>query len=607
MSVTGNTVPASIAMLKVLEDWGVDHLFGYPGGSFNSTMAALAERKEQIHYIQVRHEQVGALAAAADAKLTGKIGVAFGSAGPGATNLLTGLYDAKEDHAPVLALVGQTPRAVMNSHFFQEFNEDPIFEDVSVYCRTVMTAESLPHVVDQAIREAYKHQGVATVIIPNDLGYEQIPDIAYGSHGSTDDKKTPQPEPTAAEVDQFLALVKEAKRPVIHVGRGIQEGGDVLIELSKKLQIPLVMTGLAKGHVDESYAGNLGMANRAASKAADEIMASADLLIAIGADFPFAKLVYTTHPFKFVQVDNDRTELGRHHNLDLGIWSDATAFVQAALDRSEQAPESAFFKAACADKENWFAYQKQLQDDTREPLRAEPIYKEINRVADPDAVFAIDIGDNIINSFRHLHVTPKNKFVISAIFASMGSGLPAALAGQLSYPGRQVWNIAGDGAFSMIMQDLLTEKKYDLPIINVITANKTLNFIKSEQDDVAMHHSGIDLADQDFAMIAQGMGVESVTVTKASELPAAFDKAIEVTKAGRPFLIEAKISDARSLPVEELQLKQTDQGMEETLNPTYNSNLDLQRPSSVREFLDSYDGQNLKTLPEFFEEYGVEW
>lgn len=594
-------------MLKVLEDWGVKHLFGYPGGSFNSTMAALAEQKEQIQYIQVRHEQVGALAAAADAKLTGKVGVAFGSAGPGATNLLTGLYDAKEDHVPVLALVGQTPRAVMNSHFFQEFNEDPIFEDVSVYCRTVMTAESLPHVVDQAIREAYKHHGVATVIIPNDLGYEQIPDISYGSHGPTDEKPTPQPQPTDAEVDQFLAMVKEAKRPVIHVGRGIQAGGDVLIELSKKLQIPLVMTGLAKGHVDEDYEANLGMANRAASKSADEIMASADLLIAIGADFPFAKLIYTTHPFKFIQIDNDRTELGRHHNLDLGIWSDATAFVKAALDRSVPAPESAFFKAAVADKKNWFAYQKQLQDDNHEPLRAEPIYKEINRVADPDAVFAIDIGDNIINSFRHLHVTPKNKFVISAIFASMGSGLPAALAGQLSYPGRQVWNIAGDGAFSMIMQDLLTEKKYNLPIINVITANKTLNFIKSEQDDVAMYHSGIDLADQDFAMIAKGMGVESVTVTKSSELPAAFDQAIEVTKAGRPFLIDAKISAARSLPVEELKLTQTDHGMEETLNPTYNSNFDLKQPSSVREFLDSYDGQSLKTLPEFFDEYGVEW
>lgn len=600
-----NTVAASVAMLKVLEEWGVNHIYGYPGGSFNSTMAALADEKERLQYVQIRHEQVGAMAASADAKLTGKIGVAFGSAGPGATNLLTGLYDAREDHAPVLALVGQTGTKVMNSNFFQEFNEDPIFEDVSVYCRTVMTAESLPHVVDQAIREAYKHRGVAVVIIPNDLGYVQIPDLAYGSHGPSDDKQVPVVQPTAKEIDKFLEMVAHAKRPVFHVGRGIQDGGDAIIELSKKLQIPIVMTGLAKGHISEAYEGNLGMANRAAHKAADEIMASADLVITIGADFPFADLIYTTHPFKFVQVDNDRVELGRHHNLGFGIWADATAFVEAALAKADQVPERPFMQAAIADNKNWQEYMKAQENSEADPINPAAIYKQINRIAEDDAIFSIDVGDNIINAFRHLQVSKKQKMVISALFASMGTGLPGALAAKLSFPDRQAIQVAGDGAFSMIMQDLITERKYHLPIINVITSNKVLDFIKSEQDDVAMHRSGIDLEDQNFAKIAEGMGVESVQVTEPAELPAAFDKAVEVTEAGRPFLIDIKISPKRALPVEELQLKPEGDHYVETINPNYNANFDVPKAKNVRDFLDSYDGQSLKTLPEFFEEYGI--
>jgi len=606
MADTQKTVPASVAMLKVIEAWGVDHVYGYPGGSFNSTMNALDIEKDNIKYVQIRHEQVGALAAAADAKLTGKIGVAFGSAGPGATNLLTGLYDAREDHAPVLALIGQVPSTNMNYNYFQEFNENPIFDDVSVYNRTVMTPESLPYIVDKAIREAYRYQGVAVVIIPNDFGYVQIPDTPYSSVSPTDNKTRPLPEATDEEVDKFLAMVKAAKRPVFHIGRGIKDGGAKIAELSKKLQIPITITGLAKGLVPDDYEGNLGFLNRAASKAADEIFAVSDLVIAVGADFPFANAIYRTHPFNFIQVDTDEAQFGRHHFLDLGIWSDATSFVEKALDRSTAVEPTPFFQAAVADMANWKEYLTMLTNRDTDPLEFEPLYKAINQAADPDAIFSIDVGDNIINSFRFLNLTPKNKWVISALFASMGAGVPGALAAQLSYPKRQVFNISGDGAFSMVMQDLLTEKKYNLPIINIITSNESLNFIKSEQDDIAMkEHSGIYIDGQDFAMIANAMGIESVTVTKSSDLKEAFDQALAVTKDGKPFLIDAKITDKRGIPVEELELKVVDGKFVESINPSYNANQTLVHTDSVRDFFNSYDGQSLKSLPEFFDDYGV--
>lgn len=608
----GATVPASVAMLRVLESWGVEHIYGYPGGSFNSTMAALDAEKDRIKFIQVRHEQVGALAASADAKLTGRVQVCFGSAGPGATNLLTGLYDAREDHAPVVALIGQVPTTNMNYDYFQEFAENPMFEDVAVYDRTVMTPESLPYVVDKAVREAYKHKGVAVVVIPNNFGYVQIPDTPYSSSSPTDRKPAPLPAATDEEVRTVVDMIKQAKRPIIHVGRGIQAGGEKLVELSHRLSIPLVLTGLAKGLVPDDYEANLGYANRAASKAADEAFATADLVIALGSNFPFANLIYRTHEFKFVQIDADAGRFGSHHFLDYGVWSDATTFVDKALalldsGEVEETPATPFFRACVASNKNWREYLNKMMNRPSNPLEFEAVYKEINRVAEEDAIFSIDVGDNIINSFRYLNLTPKNKWTISALFASMGYGLPGALAAKLSFPDRQVFHIAGDGAYSMVMQDLITQKKYQLPVINVITSNASLNFIKSEQDDLSIpQHSGIFLEDQDFAMIARGMGVEAVTVTSSDELPAAFDKAVEVTKAGRPFLIDAKITDKRGLPVEELEFHVEDGKFVETINPNYNANGTLHHPETVEEFFASYDGEELLPMTYYFEQEGVE-
>lgn len=571
--MTEKKIAASVAMLKVLEAWGVKDVYGYPGGSFNSTMKALDIEKENINYVQVRHEQVGALAAAAHAKLTGQIGVTFGSAGPGAVNLLNGLYDAKEDHAPVLALVGQVPHTNMNYDYFQEFPEVPMFQDVAV------------------------------VVIPNDFGYVEIPDVDYASTTILD-KAEPKPAPTDEEVDKFLELVKNAKRPIFHVGSGIKENADKLIELSRKLQIPVTITGLAKGSVPDDYEGNLGTLNRAASKAADEAFATADLVIALGADFPFANLVYRTHDFKFVQIDNDRSHFGRHHFLDLGIWSDSGEFLAKALERSETAPESAFFKASVAAMKDWKAYLNKLMYKEEGPLSFEQVYREINRIAEENAVFGIDTGDNIINSFRFLDFKGDRKWTISALFATMGYGVPAAIAGQLAYPDRQVFNISGDGAFSMVMQDLLTEVKYNLPVINIVTSNQTLNFIKSEQDDIfEMNHSGIDLVDADYAKIAEGMGVKGITVKTLEELPAAFDEALATTKAGRPVLIDAKITDKRGIPVEELELHVEDGKFVETISAGYQA---THAEKTVEDFFASYDGAELKPLTAYFEEYGVE-
>ncbi|GBG95725.1 pyruvate oxidase [Ligilactobacillus salitolerans] len=596
------TIEAGVAMMKVLESWGVKHVYGYPGGSISSTMHALEVEQERIKYVQVRHEQVGALAAAGHAKATGEIGVTFGSAGPGAVNLLNGLYDAKEDNVPVLAIVGQVPSTNMNYDYFQEFPEIPMFSDVADYNRIVMTAESLPYVIDKAIREAYKNQGVSVVVIPNNLGFVEIEDIPFSSAQNTDRKPAPEPEATDEEVAHLLAMIKEAKRPVFHVGSGIKGNQDKLQKLAEKLQIPVVITGLAKGKVDDNFAGNMGTSNRAASKAADEIFGVADLVIALGANFPFANLVYRTHEFKFVQIDNDKAKFGRHHYLDYSIWSDSGKFLDKALEMSEQQPASPFYQAAVEDMQNWKEYLNKLMNKTDGALEYEQVYREINRIAEPDALFSVDVGDNIINSFRFLDMKREQKMTISALFATMGYGLPGAIAGQFAYPERQVFNIAGDGAFSMVMQDLLTLNKYNLPVINVITSNQFLSFIKSEQDDLTMNNFGVDLKDANFKQIAEAMGVHGIEVNEAKDLAAAFDEALATSKAGKPVLIDANITSKRGLPVEELQLEIEGDHFVEYVSAGYQ---ETHGKRTLEEFFAEYDAQELKSLPYYFEKYGV--
>ncbi|MDR3240810.1 MAG: pyruvate oxidase [Lactobacillaceae bacterium] len=584
-------IPAAVAMMKVIEAWGVNNIYGYPGGSFSSTMHALDVEKDNINFVHIRHEQVGALAASAEAKLTGKLGVAFGSAGPGAVNLLDGLYDAREDHAPVLALVGQVPSTKMNYDFFQEFNEAPIFDDVSVYNRTVMNAESLPYVVDKAIRMAYKHQGVAVVVIPVDFGWEEIDDIPYESATSYHpaDQAKLLPQPTTDEINTALAMIKAAKAPVFHVGRGAFGASEELMKVSEKLQIPIITTALAKGIIPDSYVGNLGLVNRAGSISANEALNNADLVIAIGNDFPFAENVYTSHPFQFIQVDIDSSVIGAHHHVDLGIEADGPSFIKALLEQSEEAPKSKIYEAELAQNKDWRAYLKKLMDKETNPIEYEQVYKQIARIAEDDAVFGIDVGDNVVNTVRFLDVKPQQKWTTSALFATMGYGVPAAIAGKLAFPERQVFNIAGDGAFSMVMQDLLTETLHELPIINIITSNKTLSFIKNSQADLPMNPSGVDILDADYAKIAEGMGVVGISVHTFAELAPAFDKAVATTKEGRPVLLDIKIRDKRGFPVEAMDM-----------DPEKTSQ------ASVDAFKEKYDAMELKPLKDYFAEYGVE-
>lgn len=541
-------------MLNVLESWGVDHIYGIPGGSFNSTMDALYEKRKSVRYIQVRHEEVGAIAAAADAKVTGKIGVCFGSAGPGATHLFNGLYDAQMDNVPVLALIGQVASGAMNYNSFQELNENPMFADVSVYNRTVMTPESLPFVIDEAIRKAYEYKGVAVVTIPVDYGFVDIPEVEVSS---AKNHRKGLFMPDIKDIEEAVKLIAEAERPVLYVGQGARGAKDEILAMSEHFSMPIVLSVLAKGIIPDNTDNFMGMAGRLATKPANETLAMADLIVFMGSNFPFAKFFFPVEA-KFIQVDIDSSKLGSRHKTDVAILGDAKETMKHMVRLGKRRESSKFLEACRINRQNWLKWMHSFDDRDDVPLRPEPVFKEINRIATDDALFMTDVGNCTIYAIRMLDMNGKEQqFTTSGLFATMGYGVPGGIAAKLSYPNKQVFTLSGDGAFAMVMQDIITQVKYKLPIINVVFSNDSLGFIEAEQEDTKQPKYGVDLAGADYARIGEAMGARGFTVTHRSQLREVFDKARE---SDIPVVIDIKLENKRPFPAEAMILDEEKYG-----------------------------------------------
>lgn len=541
-------INAGVAMVNVLEAWGIDHIYGIPGGSFNSTMDALYHEREAVKYVQVRHEEAGALAAATDAKLTGKVGAVFGSAGPGASHLINGLYDAQMDHVPVLALLGQVASTAMNYNAFQELNENPMFADVSVYNRTVMTPESLPHVIDEAIKAAYQQKGVAVVTIPVDFGFEEIEEAEIAT---AKNHKTGVVFPDETDLKAALPLIEAAHQPVLYIGQGVRGNFDTIKAFSEHFSMPVAASVLAKGIVTDLYENFLGFAARVATKPANEALADADLIVFVGSDFPFGRNFFNPSA-KFIQVDIDAAKFGRRHNVDQSVLGDGATALRRWVELGTARPADAWLKANQENIRNWHAWRKSFYNDESTPLRAEPVFKEINRIAEQDAVYVADVGNVTLNAIRHLEMNGEQQFTTSGWFATMGNGVPGGIAAQLTYPDKQVFTFSGDGGFAMQMQDVITQVKYNLPIINVVFSNDAFGFIEAEQEDTEQQKFGVFLEGADFGKVGEALGADGFTITEYSQLEPAFTAA---KASKRPVVIDVKIKDERPLPVEALQLE----------------------------------------------------
>ena len=535
------TMIAGQALAKVLEKWDVDHVYGITADSINNMVDGLYQERDHIKYIQVRHEEVGALSAAADSKLTGTIGVAFGSAGPGSVHMLNGLYEAKMDHTPVLALVGQSATGVMNTNFFQEMNQDPIFADVAEFHKQVVNAQQIPKVVDEAIRSAYATKSVSVVILPDDLSGQEI-DYIEAKTASLNKQAVSAPI-ASLEISKVADKIKQAKRPILWLGQGAKNAKDAAVTVSEKFGLPVLTTAPASNVFPSDHANYMGARGRLGTKPAFEVSQASDLIVFVGTNYPFAR--FMPDDKTIIQVNNNLADLGKQYDADITVLGDAHEFLAGLAKTDYQAQQTDFLKAAQKDRVLWMEWLEKLADDDKDGLRAEGVIQAIKENATSDAVFGLDVGNNTEWSLRQLPFDKDQQFVMSPWYATMGFGLPAGLAGKLSFPDRQVWSISGDGGYAMVMPDLLTEVKYQLPVINVVLENKSFGYIGHEKIQANQALYGIDLVGANWGKVATDMGAHGFTVTNLAELKDAMKQINDLQKAGDklPVVLDAKIQN----------------------------------------------------------------
>lgn len=582
---------AGRAMLKVIESWGVKQIYGIPAGSLNAIMDHLYEEQSELKFIQVRHEEVGALAASMQYKYSGNIGVALGSGGPGGTHLMNGLYDAREDGIPMLAIIGTRPLEEVNIDGFQELNQNPIYADVSVYNTRVAYAEQLPKLIDRAIREALNQGGPAVVEIPVDFGWAEIAEDSWYSSASSY-REFEKPLLDQENIDKAVTLLEEAKRPVIYAGIGTRGHGQDVRDLAHKIKAPIVTTGKNYDNFDFSAIEFMGSAGRVGWKPANEIVKEADTILFAGSDYPFVESGGIFADKKFIQIDIDAGQLGKRRANDVAILADAGDAIREITKKIHSVSESPWYRATIANNKNWRDYLTKLETKKTGDLQAYQIYHAINQYAKEDAIYSVDVGNITQQSVRHLHLNPKNLWRTSPKFATMGNGLPGALAAKLEFPDRQVWDLSGDGGFAMVMQDIVTMVQYQLPSIHIVFSNDMYGFIKREQEVTNKNpYFGVDFKETvDYAKVAEAQGAKGYTIREISEIDEVFKKAIADEEAGEVVVIDVKITNEQPIPVENQYLR---------LDPKKYSKEEIQ------EYKERFEAENLKSFREFLEAEGL--
>ncbi|WP_085523730.1 pyruvate oxidase [Tuberibacillus sp. Marseille-P3662] len=530
---------AGEAMMDLLIDWGVDHIYGMPGDSINSIFEPLRKVQDDIKFVQVRHEEAGALSAAAYAKLTGKLGVCTGIAGPGAIHLLNGLYDAKLDQVPVLAIAGQVETDLIGTDFFQEVNLDRLFDDVAVYNERVMSAEQLPTVLNQAIREAYSKKGVAVLTIPDDIPKMEVDSTA---RHTVSFKVESNPLPEEKDLEQAQELLTKAQKPVILAGKGSRDAKDTLLNFAETLGAPVVLSLPGKGIIPDEHPYCLGGLGLIGTKPAYQAMNEADTLVMVGTSFPFVEFLpadaHTIH------IDVDPTEIGKRYPIDVGLAGDAERTLNWLNTNLERTSDRSFLEQCQQHMNAWWKEMDQQEADASVPIKPQRVIHALQQVVDEDAVLSTDVGNVTVWMARNFRMTHQ-KFVISGWLATLGCGLPGALAGKIAYPDKQVFAICGDGGFGMTMNDFVTAVKYQFPIIVVVFNNDKIAMIKYEQESMGNAEFGTNLNNPNFARFAEACGGIGFRVEQPEDLLPAFKSAVASNK---PCIIDVVV-DAEEAPM----------------------------------------------------------
>ncbi|MDD3520553.1 MAG: thiamine pyrophosphate-binding protein [Actinomycetota bacterium] len=518
----------SDVLIEQLSAWGIEYVFGIPGTSSLGVIDAIRKNKK-IKYIQVRHEQTAAFMASAYGKLTGNISACLTIAGPGATNLATGLYDAKLDHSPVLALTGLVKRQMMGPGSFQEIDQHSFFEPICVFNKVLMSEEQTTKLSALAIKHALVERGVSHISIPNDVQKLPLDTEIIEPDGQIPGNSTTY---SSDMIEKSASIINVAERPVIISGFGAIANGDNLRKFAEKITAPIVTTFRGKGVVDENYKLCAGCHGGIGSISASKLVNNSDLLIVIGSSFSDMTQIPRK---KMIQIDIDPMMIAKEFPVEAGLIGNSSELIPALTNAVKEKKNPNYLNEIRKLKKDWINQLEKESDSSKVPLRPQFIIRTLNKLIADDAVISLDVGENSWWFGRNFLMKASQKMVMSGYLASMGAGLPGALAAQLVFPDRQVICITGDGGFSMVMADFMTAVKYKLPVKIFLFNNRQLGMIMQEQKVENYPNWQTELHNCDFAQYAKNCGGNGIKVKKSSELHDAILKAL---KTNSPFIVD---------------------------------------------------------------------
>lgn len=522
----------SAVLLEVLAEVGVRHIYGIPGDAINGLIDEIRQQ-DVISFVHVRHEEAGALAASAHAKLTGELGVCVGTAGPGAIHLLNGLYDAKLDRAPVLAITGQVETDKLGSRYHQEVDLYTLYKDVAAFNQTVVNPAQFPQMVVHAIQTALAERTVAHLSLPIDIATASVPDVerhaVFGVSAET--------APCEADLDAAASVLNQAEKITMLVGIGARAAADEVVEVAETLEAPVVKTLRAKDVIPDDHplcVGGLGLLGTEPAVAAIE---DTDALLMVGTDFPYED--FYPAEARAVQIDLQSAHLGRRFPVDVGLVGHSHLALSGLLPRLQPKDDRSHLTAAQQRMGEWRTKMASAEHSDDVPLRPQRVAATVGQVADDRAVFVCDTGAVTVWAARHLAIRGEQRFTLSSSLASMAFALPGAIGAQLAFPDRQVIALAGDGGFSMLMSDFLTAVDLDLPITVVVFNNHKLGLIQMEQESQGLPEFQTALRNPDFAEFGRLCGGEGATVRDPDELEPALQRAFA---SDRPWIVDVHIN-----------------------------------------------------------------
>ncbi len=511
--------------------WGVDTVFGLPGDGIDGVFEALRTRAEKIRFIQVRHEEAAAFAACGYAKYTGRLGVCVATSGPGGIHLLNGLYDAKCDGQPVLAITGHTFHDLIGMQYQQDVDLDKLFMDVAAFNQRVMGPAHVENVVDEAIKTSLARRTVSHITVPKDIQTweadgEHRSDANVAGH-SSDLYAAPRPVPPTELVRRAADLINTGQKVAILAGRGCLRARTEILELAELAGAPIVKPLLGKAVVPDDSpftTGGIGLLGTAPSA---DALADCDTLVIAGSAFPYMEFYPKPGQAKTIQIDVDPARIGLRCTVDVGLVGDCGAVLRALLPLIERKVDRAFLTEAQDHMREWREVMRERGTREDMPMKPQVVTYALNRLLRDDAIVSGDSGTIATWAARYIDIRDRMQFSLSGSLATMASGLPYSIGAAVAYPGRQVVCIVGDGGFTMLMGELATLVKYKLPVKVIIIKNNVLGMIKWEQMVLEGNPQfGVELQPIDFEAYARACGAGGFTIERPQDAEATLAAAL---------------------------------------------------------------------------------